>query len=277
MCTFFGIVNRRILLLALLAACRPQPQFDESPAPLTVLVYNIHAGKDASQRPNLDRVAAVIRQYRAQLVLLQEVDRNTKRSGGVDQPAELARLTGMHVAFGKTLDYDGGEYGIAILSAFPMSADTLIHLVVDPPQQRAGGSYEPRGALRVEIGSPWGPLSVYNTHLDASRDTTFRAQEVRALTTLVEESRTRGLVLLGGDFNSTPESAEQSPLRGKGARDAWQLCGAKSDTASLTYPANTPIKRIDYLFLFEGLRCTHATVPMTEASDHRPLLVQVTR
>src|SRR5688500_14530278 len=67
-----------------------------------VLSWNIHAGKDADRQDNLERVATAIRESGADLVLLQEVDPNTERSGRVDQLAILERLTGFHGRFGKT-------------------------------------------------------------------------------------------------------------------------------------------------------------------------------
>ena len=70
-----------------------------------VLVYNIHAGKDASGADNLERVSRLVRELRVDVALLQEVDRGTRRSAGTDQPAELARLTGLNAVFGRTLDY----------------------------------------------------------------------------------------------------------------------------------------------------------------------------
>jgi hypothetical protein len=69
------------------------------PEPLRVLVYNIHAGKDLEGKGNLGRIADIIVASQADLVLLQEVDRNTERSGAVDQVAVLAQLTGYHGAF----------------------------------------------------------------------------------------------------------------------------------------------------------------------------------
>src|SRR5512134_1303930 len=57
-----------------------------------VLVYNMHAGKDAAGVDNLTRIASLVDSVSADIVLLQEVDRNTTRSGRVDQPAMLARL-----------------------------------------------------------------------------------------------------------------------------------------------------------------------------------------
>src|SRR5687767_5120548 len=175
-----------VVLLAMIAACTSASVSRDvgSARRVRVLVYNIHVGKDAAGVDNLAGVAALIRDTRADLVLLQEVDQGTRRSGNVDQPAVLAERTGFHVAFGSALDYDGGEYGVAILSRWPITFDTLIHLPVDPPQARAGGSHEPRGALRAEIAVPFGVLTVLNTHIDASSTDHYRLQEARTVAAL---------------------------------------------------------------------------------------------
>ena len=238
-----------------------------------VMVYNIHAGKDAAGVDNLAAVAALVRESNVDLALLQEVDQGTRRSGNTDQPAVLAARTGFHVAFGSALDYDGGEYGVAILSRWPIRADTLIHLPVEPPQARAGGSHEPRGALRTEIASPFGLLTVFTTHIDASASDHYRLQEARTVAELVSSARSTGsTVLLGGDMNSTPESAVQRQLLATGLRDAHAECG-RGD--GLTFPADSAVKRIDYLYLTGSMRCTSSEVLVTKASDHRPLVVEV--
>ncbi len=240
---------------------------------IRVLVYNIHAGKDARGVENLQGVVALIRETRADVVLLQEVDRGTRRSGVVDQPAVLAVGSGFHVAFGSALDYDGGKYGVATLSRWPITFDTLYRLPVDPPQERAGGSREPRGLLRVDVRSPYGTMTVFNTHIDASREDTWRQQEARVIVATVSAARSaRPLVLLGGDMNSTPESAVQQILREPGLRDAFTECGRGT---GLTYPADSAVKRIDYLYLSGAMRCARAEVPVTVVSDHRPLIVEV--
>lgn len=260
-----------VLLSVGAAGCASLVQ--QPPAELRVLVYNIHAGKDAGGKDNLERVAALVRESRADLVLLQEVDRGTTRSGGVDQLAVLRERTGMEAAFGRTLWYQGGGYGIALLSRFPILAHRVVELPNDPPQPRGGGSREPRGALHAVVQSPIGRLHVVNTHIDASAQDTWRRQEAGTLVRLTDSLvRTGTPLLLGGDMNSTPESAVQELVRRGKLRDAWVECGRGEE---LTFPAAKPVKRIDYLYLTGGISCTEASVVATDASDHRPLLTVV--
>ena len=255
-----------------LAACIP---FRGDAAAVRVLVFNIHAGKDAAGAPNLDGVAQLIRSTRADVVLLQEVDRGTTRSGKVDQLQVLGERTGYATVFGRSLDYDGGEYGIAALSRGGFYFKDTTPLRVEPAQMRAGGSREPRVALLVVPRTRIGSMQLVNTHLDASRDDTHRLQESQMLLNVVRSRLSPETpVLLGGDLNSEPQSEVLARLRGAGLRDAWTECGAGD---GLTFPAHAPVKRIDYLLLSVGLGCTDARVIETNISDHRPLLVTVVR
>jgi endonuclease/exonuclease/phosphatase family metal-dependent hydrolase len=260
--------------IVLLSSCAPGTPSRQAPDGSTaVLVYNIHAGKDAAGAHNLERVAEVVRATGADLVLLQEVDRFTTRSGGEDQVSRLATLTGMHAAFGNTLNYQGGQYGIALLSRWPIARDTLYPLPIDPPQPRAGGAYEPRGALYAAIAVGGDTVHVFNTHLDASGTDTNRRQEARVLLDLAAPFLARGArVMIGGDLNSRPESAVIALLTAGQWRDAWTECGTGD---GFTFPDSLPNRRIDYLLLPETLGCTHATVLDAGPSDHRGVLFRI--
>ena len=260
-------------------AATPAPVAD--PGVLRVLVWNIHAGADANGVDNIERLAARIRAERADVVLLQEVDRGVERSRRVDQPATLARLTGLHAAFGKSLDYQGGDYGIAILSRWPVTAQATLPLPVDPPQRRSGGATTPRAALVAHVAAPasvGGPLVVMTSHIDASRDDRWRRQEATHLAAIADSlvARGEGTVVFGGDMNSEPPSVPQATLTGGVLRDAWAACGnAADDPAQLTYPARAPVKRIDYLYLTGAMRCRAIRVLADTASDHRAVLVDL--
>lgn len=240
---------------------------------VNVLVYNIHAGKDAKGVGNLTRVADIVKSTKADVALLQEVDINTRRSGRVDQPAELADLTGLRAVFGKTLDYDDGDYGIAVLSRWPVTHDTVFRLRVTPRQERARGVYEPRGVLHVLIATPHGPLHILNTHLDAGREDTYRTQEAAGLLRLADQLRSSGeTVFIGGDLNANPDSRVLAMFRDAGWRDAWEGCG---EGQGFTFSSSAPVKRIDYLLLGTGATCARAEVLATEVSDHLPVVFQI--
>ena len=267
------MIARRLfvgLLLSALAStsCAPIVGRDSS---IRVLVYNIHAGKDADGRDNLAQVADVIEMTGADVVLLQEVDRGTARSGGVDQFQVLMDATGYQGVFGRSLDYDGGTYGIAALSKEGFTYDFTSPLQVTPAQTRAGGSHEPRVVLTAIARTSEGRLQTFSTHLDASATDEYRLQEVTQMLLPVRARMSpQTPVVVGGDFNAEPGSATIKRVLDAGLRDAWTECGQGD---GLTFPAAAPVKRIDFLFLSEGLTCSAAQVIDSPASDHKPLLV----
>jgi endonuclease/exonuclease/phosphatase family metal-dependent hydrolase len=257
-------------LIVLLTGCALLPRHDQ---PVRVLVLNMHAGKDAAGQSNLDRVAELIASTAADLVLLQEVDRGTNRSGRVAQVDALERATGYAGAFGASLlDYDGGQFGIAVLTSGRISYQQTHPLVVTPVQTRAGGSHEPRVGLAVIARVRREPWRVVNTHLDPS-EAQARQQEAEQIANLALRQIAAGTPLVvGGDLNSTPDDPVHPILQRAGLRDAWAECGQGD---GFTYPADTPSKRIDYLFLTGNVHCSAAQVIDTQISDHRPLLVTV--
>ena len=258
----------RLWVLALLAACGATTARDEA-ATVRVMTYNIHAGKDAQQHPNVARVAALIDSLAVDIVMLQEIDRRTTRSGGEDHLAQLEQLTRMHAAFAKSLDYQGGEYGIALLSRWPIDSATVVPLKVEPPQDRSGSKHEPRVALHARVRAPFGTVHVLNTHIDPGAPGTYRKQEVISLLARLQRAvPADAVVLFGGDLNTRPPTDEIAAIS-LAFHDAWAACG---QGAGETFPAHAPDRRIDYVF-FRRARCLNARVPETQASDHRPLLV----
>lgn len=255
------------LLGTLLAACATAPPVRDRS--VHILTYNIHAGKDAQSVPSIPRIGAFIDSLKPDIVFLQEVDRKTERSGGEDHLAQLAKLTGMNAAFAKSLDYQGGEYGIGMLSRWPIDSVIVVHLTVEPPEQRAGGSTEPRVALHAVVRTPFGPLHFVNTHIDAAREGTYRRQEIVGLLAHIRRHVPAAEpVIFGGDLNSRPATDEIGAVS-LALSDSWLACGAGE---GMTFPAAAPDRRIDYVF-FRQARCLHARVPETQASDHRPLFV----
>lgn len=225
--------------------------------PIIVLSYNIHHGEGTDGRLDLDRIAQVIRASGADLVALQEVDQKAARSGGIDQAAALARLTGMHHVFGAAMDFQGGAYGQAILSRWPIQNLDLLQL-----PQRAGR--EPRIVLRASIRAPI-PLLFATTHLDHEIEE-VRMEQAAALNASM---RSRNAVtILAGDFNAVPESAAMRSLF-----TFWR--DSAGEIAAPTIPAEQPSRRIDYILVHPGKRWTTIESRVLDepvASDHRPVI-----
>src|SRR6201988_5473845 len=87
---------------------------------IRVMTYNIHVGVGMDKKLDLERIADVINKEHPDLVGVQEVDRGVKRTEGKDEIAELAAMTRMQYAFAHNLYYQGGQYGVAILSRTPI-------------------------------------------------------------------------------------------------------------------------------------------------------------
>src|SRR5678816_4124683 len=96
---------------------------------LRIMTYNIHVGVGMDKKLDLQRIADVINKERPDLVGLQEVDRGVERTQRKDEIVELAQLTRMEYAFAPNLDYQGGKYGVAILSRFPVAV-SYTHLTL---------------------------------------------------------------------------------------------------------------------------------------------------
>jgi endonuclease/exonuclease/phosphatase family metal-dependent hydrolase len=237
-----------------------------------VLVYNIHAGTDAARIDNLDRVAEIIRRSRADVVLLQEVDKRTRRSGGVDQLERLRVLLGYKAVFGKAIDYDGGEYGIGILSRWNITSSRFSILPVELSDSAERRNYEERGALVARIAAPAGTIRVVNTHLDATRGDSNRVRQARTLLGIVNVERDSGFTVIGGDLNSEPAGPVVHMLEDAGWIDFFPRCATGE---RFTFPAAKPVKRIDFLFGAKDSRCVTSSVLNTQASDHRPVLFEI--
>ncbi len=257
-------------ILALLSTSCAGARTSAPATAIRVMTYNIHAGQDAAQQKNLERVADLIKQAGADVVLLQEIDRRTQRAAGADHLAELERLTGMHAAFGKSLDYQGGDYGIALLSRWPLDSVRVVPLEVRPPQLRSENQYEPRVGLYARVRTPLGPLHVLNTHLDPAAEPTYRHQELIRLLAFARRTVPEAEpFILGGDLNARDDTPDIAALSLTFV-DAWRRCG--DGGPGHTFPAHAPDRRIDYV-LMRGLSCSRAEVLVTQASDHRPFIV----
>lgn len=248
------------------------------PNELRVITYNIHHGEGTDGKIDLPRIAKALLAERPDVVALQEVDQNTRRSGRVDQPAELARLTSMSVVFGRNIDYDGGGYGTAVLTRIPVRSSESVKLksfYMSTPQHA-----EQRAVQFIELGEPDSrSLLFLCTHLD------YRAKDDERFNSAVTINglmRKRGdaPAIIAGDFNAVPESRVIREFEKE-----WKIVGRDGEstqpqTALLTFPASKPNRWLDYVMVRPANHWQVVESRVLEepvASDHRPVLAVLRR
>ena len=189
------------------------------------------------------------------LVALQEVDVGAGRTGRVDQALELARLTGMHVLYGATMPFQGGQYGNALLSRWPAAGFRNHALPVTPGR-------EPRAILDAEFRHP-AAFRILATHFDITRPD--RVSAVEALSRMAPPADSAPAILLG-DLNDTPDS----PVLGGLFSQGW-----RSAVAGFTIPVREPRRQIDFILYRPAGRwkvIEQRVLEEPSASDHLPVL-----
>ncbi len=254
---------------------------------LKVMTYNIKSG--GYSESGLEAVAGVIAAQAPDVVGLQEVDRDCERTGFVDQTRWLAeRLAMAHYAFRPSFDTDEGRgrvggYGNAVLSRYPIVAVELRQLY-RPENWRALGAEwppEPRSVLATAVRLEEVELAFFCTHLGLLAEE--RVEQVKEVRDFALGWRAGSPVVVVGDFNALPDSAEIMPLRAV-FRSACEAAGLSGE-ARHTFPSGPAGSRtddgwaagIDYIFLSPGVEPVTAAVvrDATMASDHNPLVATV--
>lgn len=238
---------------------------------LTVMSYNIYHAEQAYDegKSSLQDIAALINKEQPDYVALQEIDEMTERLAELNEgnpfslTDSLAELTTMNGYFGKTIGYGGGGYGIGLLSKKTLKAQKVLL-----PNPRNG---EQRAFLFIEAQTESGqPLIVGGTHLDHQFPENKTAQ-VQAVNEYFSNKKIP--VLLGGDFNFTPDSEQYTQMQ-KQWTDAAILFDGEPEP---TIPAEDPDRRIDYFFLSKNYRweVLDLRTIKVEYSDHLPVIAIV--
>ena len=271
-------------LLLVVAACNKDENYndkygDRAVIPpkgqsLRVMTYNIYGARATSpaNAADLDAIAEVIRRQNPDFVTLNEVDVFTNRTGkDVHQARQLAEKLGMEWHFSKANDRDGGEYGDAVLSKYPILEKRSYRL---PCAAEQPGEDRSLCVIRVQIDGK--DLYVASTHLDhlsgdASR--LVQATEIRR----IRDTELEGDLILCGDLNAIPSSnviaTMTSFLTNTGPIDQY------------TFPSDDPSRKIDYIMYapiehFGVQNCQVVSrgdqqVGGVDASDHRPVIADI--
>jgi len=165
---------------------------------VNVLTYNILHGANTDGSNNYDKIAEIINSVNPDLVALQEVDFMTNRVKKINLAQEIALRTNMISLFGKAMNFDNGEYGVAVLSKNEIISSQNITLPVYHEN-------EPRTVLQILTTMDSGDtISFICTHLDYKPNSLERIEQVNKINELFANSKFP--TILAGDFNDIPNS-----------------------------------------------------------------------
>ena len=257
-----GMKKRMMIAVALICALTGFADF----ADMKLMSFNVRHCEGMDRKLDIARTAAAIKAENPDFACLQEIDWRTARVNGIDEPAELARLTGLHATFAKAIFFAGGQYGVMMLSRQkPLRVEQL------PLPGK-----EPRVLLLCEFADCW----VGTTHLSVAGEQE-RLDSIAKMRRAVGEAARKKPVFLTGDWNSTPES---KVLKGLG-----EFLTTLSDTKCQTFhghavdgPDGQPLDMSKFCIDYVTVDSVHApaftvvdahVVEDRATSDHAPIVV----
>jgi len=220
-----------------------------------ILSYNVRNCRGMDNITSYQRVANIINRIAPEVVALQELDSATQRSNGIVVLDQLSSLTSMYKTFGASIDYQGGKYGIGILT----KEKPINWKVVALP-----GREERRSLLIVELNDYF----ICCTHFSLTEEDRISSVDI-INNSLQNFSKP---IFLAGDFNADPESQVIKSIENK-----WYIL---NDPLQPTIPSSSPKKCIDFIFASNYNGYTFETIQTVVeqeyvASDHLPVWVEV--
>jgi endonuclease/exonuclease/phosphatase family metal-dependent hydrolase len=254
------------------------------PDTLRLVTFNVlHGRSPATGRVDPSALARAVRTLRPDVLALQEVDHLQSRSAGADLTAVaaeamgapehrfVAALSGVPGATWMAADGDehpdSAAYGISLLSRYPVRSWEVVRLAPVPVKVPMwfNGSWrpdmvrdEPRVAVAAAVETPYGVVTVANTHLTFV-DWWNGRQLGRVRAALA--GNPRPLVLMG-DLNMQPERAVR-------------VSGMRSMVTAATFPADAPREQLDHVLVDGELPRASGRAVRLPLSDHCALVVDV--
>lgn len=220
---------------------------------IKIMSYNVRNAKGMDNVMDCRRIARVIRNENPDLVAVQELDSMTQRYGQKYVLEEIAQYTDLHSAYFPAIDFDGGKYGIGILSKEKPLAVQGYPLP---------GAEEKRAILVAEFED----YVFACTHLSLTEADRMASLEIVAN---LAQNTTKPFYL-AGDLNDVPGSVFLEEFQ-----ENFRIL---NDVRAQTFPAPLPDRTLDYISVWKDSApkldwVTREVLEEPLASDHRPVSV----
>ena len=239
---------------------------------LHVATYNVHSCVGMDGRRSETRIAEVIAALNVDVIGLQELDLNRRRSAGVDQAGLIAEHLGWQRIFHPAMRKGDENYGDAILSRWPMRLRQAREL----PSVMTFICPETRAAIWAEIDIAGGKVQIINTHFGLGLRERLMQAELLAGPDWVGSVAPDEPLILMGDFNALSGSRVYRVLE-QHLRDARNQITPSANLRA--FPTFFPLLAVDRLFVNKHIHVESIAVvrnPQTRiASDHFPVVAAV--
>lgn len=249
------IILFSFILVSILSLNAQNRHFPREENTHRIMSYNIRNARGMDEKTDYKRIANLIEKASPDVIALQELDSITERSQGIDVLKQIADITRMHYLYSPAISYQGGKYGVGLLS----KERPLSYKVMPLP-----GSEEARTLLIAEFND----YMVFSTHFSLREGD--RKQSIKIINEQAKESKKP--VFLAGDLNAIPESDEIKSLSAN-----WKVL---NNIKTPTFPSKSPRETIDYLMGYTANGKTYSVMQSrviqdSIASDHRPIFADI--
>ena len=264
----------------------PSRWLTSSPSSLRLVDWNINRGLQ------LPGIIDFLASTKADILILQEVDLNARRTHHLNIAEQIARKLQMNYVFGREFQelVQGSKmspayHGQAILARWPISNPRLIRFSrqshfwqphwfvpkIEPFQERLGG----RIALVAEINVAGSRIVAYDLHLESRGNDELRLAQAQEVLSDAARQDPESSVIVAGDFNLDASKDN--------AASAFATAGFQDAVAAPRTPTTPsrgllePGRRIDWAFVRGPIRAGSGRVhSQVRASDHYPISFTLT-
>ena len=246
-----------VVFAATIFGCATAPQGNGT---FRIMSYNIRHGESMERVTDARAAGRVMAAEAPRFVGVQEVDMGTRRVNGADTCRILEQVTGLHATFAKAIDFDGGEYGNAVLSR---------EVPLDVKRIPLPGA-EPRVLLLCEFDDCW--FGTMHLAVDSEE---ARMKSIEIIRKAVADCAGKP-VFLSGDWNARPSSPVLRGLK--------EFLSVLSPEDEATFHGGRPTSGarfcIDYIAVDSAHLGKYAVrerrvIPDARTSDHHPVVVTV--